>query len=281
MRRARIHELTLPLILQQYMEAFCYIWKGDRMFLVLNLPGSVAVKTGNVEIPGGRDAINVSIACLQQDNTWHHWCALGKHKDESEVQAWVEKYGNAYEMDLLWAEPAVFALYRELFQLENKQFQALGMLAGRGLEPYNAALGGVRWARYVNEEDPRARYEEVDANLPAKMQVSVGTARQVYRRAAARPSVACPDVVPLRVVRQRGTWSLMEAICHHLVDEREYSMAEVGVRLGIGKSTVQTHVESARAKASESDSAREAPTGAPTSSGPATAGYGGGADSKE
>lgn len=279
-RSARLHELTLPLILQQYMEAFCYIWKGDQMFLVLGLPGSVEIKVGAIEIPGGKDAVNVSVACQRIDGKWNHWCALGKHSDGSAVREWTHQYGNAYDMPQLWAEPAVFALYRQLFHLENEQFQAMGMLADSALEPYNAALGAVRWKSCQRDEDPVAAYKIMDEALPRKMQVTVGTARQVLRRAESRPSVTCPDAVGLHIIRNRGPLSTLEAICHHLVDDRECSMSEVAQRLGVGKSTIQKHVEGARGKLQSSLSARNTPTGA-SNPGPAKAGNGGENHSQE
>lgn len=285
MRGARLDELTLPLIMQEYMEAFCYIWKSDQLFVVLSLPGTIKIEVGHVEIPGRKDAVNVTIACRQVEGEWRHWCALGKHEDETSVEQWVADFGNAYEMPQLWSEPATFALYRKLFHLENEQFQALGFIAKSGLEPYNAALAGVRWGRAEETDDPVKAYKTADAALPARMQVPVGPARQVYRKAASRPSVSCPDVVPMMVFRDRGAtpWRLtaFEAICEHLVTHRGYSMPEVAARLGMSKSTVQTHKENALDKPRESESVRMAPTGAPTSSGPAQAGKGGDADSEE
>lgn len=251
MQEARLHELTLPLIVQKYLEAFCHIWRVSEVFMVLEVPGTAQVHAGKVRIPGGTDAARISIGCRRDDDRWLHSCALGKHDGREEVEAWVAKYGNAYEAEQIWAEPAVFALYQTQFQLEHRQFQAIGFGAGKGLEPYNAALAAVRWHRALQEDDPKAAYRAADEALPARMRVTPGVARRVLVRSEHQPRVACPDVIPLRVLRNRPSLSAMKAICSHLVDERGFSMPDVAARLGISKGSVQDYVEAVRLKHAE------------------------------
>lgn len=73
--------------------------------------------------------------------------------------------------------------------------------------------------------------------------------------------------------------SLMQALAHLMCDdERGPRIRPVSAApwLGVPAAQVRTHRARARAKLSKSDSARKAPTGAPTSPGPAEAGTGGG-----
>jgi predicted DNA-binding protein (UPF0251 family) len=242
LRDAKVHELSLPRIVQAFIEALIAAWDTDQGMIGLSLPGKMSAGGIPVEMPGGGNAVKLSIAAKRNGRTWDHACALGEHHSEAAIRAWMAKYGNAYEAAQLWSEPAVYAAFRQFFHLENKQFLAITVRAGSGQPVMAAAQAGLAWEAVQSQPDPTAAYEKATRDRHAAFQVPAARAKTVAAQAARLPRTAWPDVVPLSVIRMRGDALPIEAIVHHLTDVVGMSLEDAGQALGLSKSTVNTHL---------------------------------------
>lgn len=241
MVESKIYELSLPGIVQAFFEALIGAWETNQGVMSLTLPGKMSAGGIPVEMPGGQ-GVHITIAAHRESRTWTHYAAVGQHPNLAAVRAWVKKYGNAYEGPQIWSEPAVYAAFRQFVHLENKQFQAMTLIAKTGQEVLAAAQAAIVWESVQGYADPTQRYEDAIKKRHAVFRVPTQRAKRVAEQARNQPRTAWPDVVPLSVIRGRGEDNVMETILDHLVNRLGMSMERAGQAVGLSKSAVNTYL---------------------------------------